>query len=116
MQSTKEKNKIEFDLKEYLEGRFDYLEGRFQYIDKRFDYIDKRFDKMEDEIKRVDEGLKGEIKDVRSEIKDVNAKVDRLAENHLRHLQRSITWLISIGITVSLAVITLLAKIAFFNQ
>ena len=105
MQSTKEKNKIEFDLKDYLEGRFDYLEGKFQYIDKRFDYIDKRFDKME-----------GEIKDVRSEIKDVNAKVDRLAENHLRHLQRSITWLISIGITVSLAVITLLAKIAFFNQ
>ena len=79
-------NKIEFDLKDYLE---------------------KNFGEVKDQIKQVDENLKAEIK-------RVDAKVDRLAENHLHHIQRSMTWLIGIGTTVSLTIIGLLTKMAFF--
>ena len=113
--NTNPNNKIEFDLKDYLEKNFGEVKGQIKQVDENLRIEIKRVDEgLKAEIKQVDESLKAEIKRVDNKIDKVDAKVDRLAENHLHHIQRSMTWLIGIGTTVSLTIIGLLTKMAFF--
>ena len=64
--------KITFDLK-------DYLEKKFENVDKKFENVDKRFDKTDQKID------------------DINKEIHNIKDNHLAHLQN---WLIGIGVTI----------------
>ena len=95
MPSIQEKsNKIEFDLKDYLEKNFREIKGEFKEV--------------RNEIKQVDENLRNEIKRIDNKIDKVDSKVDKLMDNHLKHLQRYVFFGVS-------TIIGLLIKIAFFN-
>ena len=107
MPSTQEKsNKIEFDLKDYLEKNFGEIRGEFKEVRREIKQVDEN---LRNEIKQVDENLRNEIKRVDSKIDKVDGKVDKLMDNHLKHLQRYVFFGVSM-------IIGLLIKIAFFNQ
>ena len=57
------------------------------------------------------EYLEKNFSEIKNRIDKIENKVDRLSENHMKHLQQSINWLIGIGVTISLAVVGILVKL-----
>ena len=88
-------NKIEFDIKEYLDKQFQNVDKQFQNVDKQFQHVDKQFhsvdrqirDLKEDVDKRLD-NVDKRLDNLGEDVRECRREISVVKDNHLKHIQR----------------------------